>query len=99
MRRSLAVGACALKYNHAMQDKRNLKLLDSIILFAMCSKLLAERRINVETADRASAFKEELAILLSNDASQPLVIKNWDQLHGKLDQLKERMAEFLAPLT
>jgi hypothetical protein len=65
----------------------------------MCSKLLAEHRINVETADRASALKEELAILLSTDASQPLVIGNWDQLHRKLDQLKERLAEFLSPLT
>jgi hypothetical protein len=62
----------------------------------MCSKLLAERKINVETADRASVLKEELAILLSTDASQPLVIKNWDQLHKKLDQLKDQLAEFLA---
>jgi len=82
-----------------MQDKRNLIQMDSVILFAMCSKLLAERGINVETADRASALKEEFAILLSTDASQPLVIRNWDQLHRKLDQLKERLAEFLAPLT
>jgi hypothetical protein len=82
-----------------MQDKRNLEQLDSVILFAMCSKLLAERRITVATADRASALKEEFAILLATDASQPLVIRNWDQLHKKLDQLKAQLAEFLAPLT
>jgi hypothetical protein len=82
-----------------MQDRQKLKELDSAILFAMCSMLLAERKINVEAADRASALKEEFAVLLSTDASQPLVTRNWDQFHRKLDHLKGRMAEFLAPLT
>jgi hypothetical protein len=82
-----------------MQDKQDLKRLDSVILFAMCSKLLAERRINVATADRASALKEKFAILLATDASQPHVVSNWNQLHKKLDELKDLLAEFLAPLS
>lgn len=81
-----------------MQTKSALKQLDSAILFAMCSKLLAERKTTVETADKASDLKEAMALFLANDASAPLVAKNWDDLPGKLDRLKDLMAEFLAPL-
>jgi hypothetical protein len=81
-----------------MVSKRDLERLDAIFLALMCKKLSQDESQPAALRETARKFKEEWIELQDSELPEKGNGKRFGSIQEKVDDIKARMVEFLAPL-
>jgi len=75
-----------------------LRRQDSVLLAVACSKVAEDEKTLPEDAAQARALKHEWVKLIARQTPPPRSVHEYVAIRTEIDQLRMRMAEFLAPL-
>jgi hypothetical protein len=80
-----------------MPTKQDLERIDAVLLAVMCKKLAKDPSTDPATAEKARSMMHEWIALTEREMPAKPTRKDYDQMEADIDELKSRMAEFLAP--
>ena len=80
-----------------MPTKQDLERIDAVLLAVMCKKLAKDPSVDANAAEKARQMMLEWVALTEREMPPKPTKKDYDQMEADIDELKSRMAEFLAP--